>query len=35
VGTVKSQVSDALGKMRERLGADHAVLLPNDVGVTQ
>jgi RNA polymerase sigma-70 factor (sigma-E family) len=34
VGTVKSQVSDALAKLRERVGADSGVLLPDDEAVT-
>jgi DNA-directed RNA polymerase specialized sigma24 family protein len=35
VGTVKSQVSAALGKLRERIGPDSGVLLPEDQAVTR
>jgi RNA polymerase sigma-70 factor (sigma-E family) len=35
VGTVKSQVSAALGKLRERVGADYVALIPDDQGVTR
>ncbi|MBA2559462.1 MAG: SigE family RNA polymerase sigma factor [Propionibacteriales bacterium] len=35
VGTVKSQVAAALGKLRERIGIDPHVLLPDDEAVTQ
>jgi len=35
VGTVASQVSEALGKLRQRVGADSAALLPEDEAVTQ
>ena len=34
VGTVKSQVSAALGKLRERVGLDSGVLLPDSKAVT-
>jgi RNA polymerase sigma-70 factor (sigma-E family) len=34
VGTVKSQVSAALGKLRKRVGVDSGVLLPDDQAVT-
>lgn len=35
VGTVKSQVSVALGKLRERVGIDSRVLFPEDEAVTR
>ena len=35
VGTVKSQVSAALGKLRERVGGDTGVLLPDGEAVTR
>ena len=35
VGTVKSQVAAALGKLRERIGGDSGVLLPDGEGVTR
>ena len=35
VGTVKSQVSVALSKLRERVGIDSGVLLPEDEAVTR
>ena len=35
VGTVKSQVAAALGKLRDRIGGDSGVLLPEDKGVTR
>lgn len=35
VGTVKSQVSAALSKLRERVGLDSGVLLPDDQAVTR
>jgi RNA polymerase sigma-70 factor (sigma-E family) len=35
VGTVKSQVSAALGKLRERVGLDAGVLFPDEQGVTR
>jgi RNA polymerase sigma-70 factor (sigma-E family) len=34
-GTVKSQLSAALGKLRERVGPDSGVLLPEDQAVTR
>jgi RNA polymerase sigma-70 factor (sigma-E family) len=35
VGTVASQVSQALGKLRQRVGPESAALLPNDEAVTR
>jgi RNA polymerase sigma-70 factor (sigma-E family) len=35
VGTVASQVSEALGKLRERVGPESAALLPDDEAVTR
>lgn len=35
VGTVKSQLSAALGKLRERVGPDSGVLFPEDEAVTR
>jgi RNA polymerase sigma factor (sigma-70 family) len=35
VGTVKSQVSAALGKLREQVGDRSVVLLPDDEAVTR
>ena len=35
VGTVKSQVSTALDKLRERVGPDAGVLIPEDQAVTR
>ena len=35
VGTVKSQVSAALGKLRNQVGPDSGVLLPDDEAVTR
>lgn len=35
VGTVKSQVAAALGKLRDRIGGDSGVLLPEDEGATR
>ena len=35
VGTVKSQVSAALGKLRKRVGPESATILPNGEGVTR
>ena len=35
VGTVKSQVSTALDKLRERVGPDSGVLFPVDQAVTR
>lgn len=35
VGTVKSQVAAALGKLRERIGGDSEMFLPEDEGVTR
>jgi RNA polymerase sigma factor (sigma-70 family) len=34
VGTVKSQVSEALGKLRTRVGPEFAATFPNDEAVT-
>ena len=34
VGTVKSQVSDALANLRKRVGPESAVLFPDDEAVT-
>ena len=35
VGTVASQVSEALGKLRQRVGPESAALLPDDEAVTR
>lgn len=35
VGTVKSQVSEALSKLRQRVGPKSATLLPDDEAVAQ
>jgi RNA polymerase sigma-70 factor (sigma-E family) len=35
VGTVKSQLSEALGKLRQRVGPESAALLPDDEAVTR
>ncbi len=35
IGTVKSQVSEALGKLRERVGPSSAAFLPDDEAVTR
>lgn len=35
VGTVASQISDGLGKLRQRVGPESAALLPNDEAVTR
>ncbi len=35
VGTVKSQVSAALGKLRNQVGPDSGVLFPDDEAVTR
>lgn len=35
VGTVKSQVSEALSKLRQRVGPESAALLPDDEAVAQ
>jgi RNA polymerase sigma-70 factor (sigma-E family) len=35
IGTVASQVSEALGKLRQRIGPESAALLPDDEAVTR